>query len=515
MSIEPADPSVIPQGVTEELARIVGPAHVLSDPEITASYAVDWTRRFAGSTPLVVRPADTAQTAAVMGVLAAAGAAVVPQGGNTGLVGGSVPLAGEAVLSLQRLNQCEPVDELAAQVTLGAGVTLADAQAHAAAAGLSVGVDLAARDSATIGGMVATNAGGINVLRYGAMRAQVVGIEAVLADGSVISHLAGLEKDNTGYDLGSLLAGSEGTLGIITRVRLRLHPVQPERATAMLAFRSAHDAVVAAAALRRNVGALHALEAVFDAAMALVSAHLGTAPPVGRLDRGGDANGALTHGNAADKETPERSAASGSLSETASGGAWLIAEAAARTDSSEELGDAVEELGDLVVDAAVALDAGSRQRLWAFRENVTEAISAAGIPHKLDVTLPAARLAEFVDGVPEVVQAADPDAQPLLFGHLGDGNVHVNVLGPDGAEPAEQVDEAVLRYVADLGGSISAEHGIGTAKLPQLHLNRTQAELSAFRAIKTALDPHSLLNPNALLPPPVTEERSLSRPRRR
>ena len=471
MSIEPADPSAIPQGVTEELARIVGPAHVLSDPEITASYAVDWTRRFAGSTPLVVRPADTAQTAAVMGVLAAAGVAVVPQGGNTGLVGGSVPLAGEAVLSLQRLNRCEPVDELAAQVTLGAGVTLADAQAHAAAAGLSVGVDLAARDSATIGGMVATNAGGINVLRYGAMRAQVVGIEAVLADGSVVSHLAGLEKDNTGYDLGSLLAGSEGTLGVITRVRLRLHPVQPERATAMLAFRSAQDAVVAAAALRRSVGSLHALEAVFDAAMALVSAHLGTAPPVGHLS---------------------------------TGGAWLIAEAAARTDPSDELGAAVEELGDLVVDAAVALHPSARQRLWAFRENVTEAISAAGIPHKLDVTLPAARLAEFVDGVPDVVAAADPDAEPLLFGHLGDGNVHVNVLGPSGAEPAEQVDEAVLRYVADLGGSISAEHGIGTAKLPQLHLNRTPAELSAFRAIKTALDPQHLLNPNALLPPPVT-----------
>ena len=470
MSANTIDPAVV-----DELAGIVGPAHVLCDPEITASYSVDWTRRFVGTTSLVVRPADTAETAAVMGVLAAARIAVVPQGGNTGLVGGSVPLSGEAVLSLRRLDICEPVDELASQVTVGAGVTLADAQSHAATAGLSIGVDLAARDSATIGGMVATNAGGINVLRYGSMRAQVIGIEAVLANGTIVSHLAGLEKDNTGYDLGSLLAGSEGTLGIITRVRLRLHPQQPERATALLAFETAQDAVVAAASLRRSVGSLHALEAVFDTAMALVSAHLGVAPPVGSPASSSDGGGS-------------------------SGAAWLIAEAAARTDPSEELGTAVDELADLVVDAAVALDPAARQRLWAFRENVTEAISAAGIPHKLDVTLPAARLAQFVDGVPQVVRAADPDAHPLLFGHLGDGNVHVNVLGPDGAEPAAEVDDAVLRYVAGLGGSISAEHGIGTAKLGQLHLNRTEAELAAFSAIKRALDPEGLLNPHVLLP---------------
>ena len=469
---------VIDAGLIDELTGIVGAVHVLRDPEMTVGYSMDWTRRFAGATPLVIRPGDTAETAAVMSALAAARVPVVPQGGNTGLVGGSVPLAGEAVLSMRRLNICEPVDELASQVTLGAGVTLADAQAHAAASGLSVGVDLAARDSATIGGMVATNAGGINVLRYGAMRAQVVGIEAVLADGTVVSHLAGLEKDNTGYDLGSLLAGSEGTLGIITRVRLRLHPTQPERATALLAFETAADAVSAAAALRRGVASLHALEAVFEGAMALVSRHLGVAPPVGRL--GGDSH----------RSPPIEDG----------GGAWLIAEAAARTDPSDELGAAVEELADLVVDAAVALDPAARQRLWAFRENVTEAISAAGIPHKLDVTLPAARLAEFVDGVPDVVRATDPDAQPLLFGHLGDGNVHVNVLGPGGAEPADEVDDAVLCYVAELGGSISAEHGIGTAKLSQLHLNRSEAELAAFSAIKRALDPVGLLNPNVLLP---------------
>ncbi len=464
------DPTVI-----DDLIGIVGESHVLLNPDVTASYSTDWTRRFTGSTPLVVRPADTAQTAAVIAVLAAAAIAVVPQGGNTGLVGGSVPLANEAVLSMRRLDTCEPVDELASQVTLGAGVTLAEAQAHAAASGLSVGVDLAARHSATIGGMVATNAGGINVLRYGAMRAQVVGIEAVLADGTVVSHLAGLVKDNTGYDLGGLLAGSEGTLGVVTKARLRLHPAQTEYATALLAFGSACDAVAGAASLRRNVDSLHALEAIFDSAMALVSSHLGVPPPVGNT---------------------------GDLCNGTTGAAWLVVEAAARSDPSDELGEAVANLGGLVVDAAVALEPAARERLWAFRENLTEAISASGIPHKLDVTLPAARLAEFADGVSGVVRVADPDAVPLLFGHLGDGNVHVNVLGPHGREPSDAVDDAVLRYVAGLGGSISAEHGIGTAKLSHLHLSRTPQELAAFRAIKQALDPQGVLNPNVLLPQP-------------
>ncbi len=488
-----------------ELADIVGEAHVISDPEITASYAVDWTRRFVGSTALVIRPGDTAQTAAVMRVLAKTSIAIVPQGGNTGLVGGSVPLAGEAVLSMRRLCTCEPVDELASQVTLGAGVTLAEAQGHVGASGLDIGVDLAARDSATIGGMVATNAGGVNVVRYGAMRAQLVGIEAVLADGSVISHLAGLEKDNTGYDLGSLLAGSEGTLGVITRVRLRLHPAQPERATALLAFKTVADAVRAASSLRRSVTSLHALEAVFEDAMRLVSQHLRVAPPVGSLDPNpqhtrSQSSSSSCHATSNATSIATSNRATSNAANRAGGAAWLIVEAAARTDPSEELAAAVDALDDLVTDAAVAFDPAARQRLWAFREHVTEAISAAGIPHKLDVTLPATRLAEFADGVREVVRAADPKAAPLLFGHLGDGNIHVNVLGPNGVEPGEQVDTAVLRYVADLGGSISAEHGIGTAKTHCLHLNRSQAELTTFANIKRALDPAGLLNPNVLLP---------------
>src|ERR687885_1679537 len=218
------------------LAEVVGPRHVLTDPDLTAGYAVDWTGRFRGRAPAVVRPADTTEVAGVLALLAGAGRPVVPQGGNTGLVGGSVPLHGEIVLSLRRLDGIGPVEVLAGQVTAGAGATLAAVEAAARPHGLTFGVDLAARDSATIGGMVATNAGGLRMLRYGNMRAQVMGVEAVLPDGRVLSHLAGLAKDNTGYDLAGVLTGSEGTLGVITRVRLRLVPRLAARTVGLLAF---------------------------------------------------------------------------------------------------------------------------------------------------------------------------------------------------------------------------------------------------------------------------------------
>jgi len=448
-----------------KLKSVVGDNHLLEDTDLTVGYSTDWTGRFQGHTPLVVRPANTFELAQVVILVAEAGLAIVPQGGNTGLVGGSVPLNGEIVISTVRLDQCEAVDHLAQQVTLGAGVTLVQAQNHVASSSLVIGVDLAARDSCTIGGMIATNAGGINVLRYGAMREQVLGIEAVLADGSVISHLEGLEKDNTGYHLPSLLAGSEGTLAIITRARLRLHPYLPARCTAMLAFSSVEDAVAATSALKRSVPSLHAVEVLFGDTMRLVSEHIGSAVPIG-----------------------EKSAA------------WLIVEAAGSNDPLEELAGAIDDLGALVVDVGVGVDTSSRNNLWQYREKVTEAISAKGTPNKLDVTLRASKLAEFISQLPSVVSALDGDSSVYMFGHLADGNVHVNVLGNNEGAPSDRVDAAVLEYVAKLGGSISAEHGIGTAKKNFLHLNRTTAEISAFRSIKHALDPHQVLNPHVLLP---------------
>lgn len=453
------------KSLLHEFESIVGASHALYEDELVASYSTDWTGRFKGSTPLVLRPGTTEEVAQILRVASDASVALVPQGGNTGLVGGSVPLRGEVVLSLLRLNVCEPVDVLAQQVTLGAGVTLAQAQNHVSPFNLAIGVDLAARDSCTIGGMIATNAGGINVVRYGPMRDQLLGVEAVTADGSSISHLEGLEKDNTGYHLPGLLAGSEGSLAVITKARLRLHPHLEERCSAMLAFKSVGDAVSATAQLRRSVPDLHAVEVIFREAMDLVSDYISTSIPV-RSD----------------------------------GSAWLIVEAASSSDPTDELAQAIDDLGDLVLDVAVGHDSTSRAGLWQFREKITEAIATRGTPHKLDVTLPASELAEFVSRIPEIISGVDQRATAVMFGHLGDGNVHVNVLGDDGLEPDNEVEPAVLGYVAQLGGSISAEHGIGTAKKEFLHLNRSGEEIAIFRAIKSSFDPKGILSPNTLIP---------------
>ena len=453
------------KSLLHEFESIVGASHALYEDELVASYSTDWTGRFKGSTPLVLRPGTTEEVAQILRVASDASVALVPQGGNTGLVGGSVPLRGEVVLSLLRLNVCEPVDVLAQQVTLGAGVTLAQAQNHVSPFDLAIGVDLAARDSCTIGGMIATNAGGINVVRYGPMRDQLLGVEAVTADGSSISHLEGLEKDNTGYHLPGLLAGSEGSLAVITKARLRLHPHLEERCSAMLAFKSVGDAVSATAQLRRSVPDLHAVEVIFREAMDLVSDYISTSIPV-RSD----------------------------------GSAWLIVEAASSSDPTDELAQAIDDLGDLVLDVAVGHDSTSRAGLWQFREKITEAIATRGTPHKLDVTLPASELAEFVSRIPEIISGVDQRATAVMFGHLGDGNVHVNVLGDDGLEPDNEVESAVLGYVAQLGGSISAEHGIGTAKKEFLHLNRSGEEIAIFRAIKSSFDPKGILSPNTLIP---------------
>mgnify|MGYP001380640122 CR=1 FL=1 len=453
------------KSLLDEFESIVGASHALHEDELVASYSTDWTGRFKGSTPLVLRPGTTEEVAQILRVASDASVALVPQGGNTGLVGGSVPLRGEVVLSLLRLNVCEPVDVLAQQVTLGAGVTLAQAQNHVSPFNLAIGVDLAARDSCTIGGMIATNAGGINVVRYGPMRDQLLGVEAVTADGSSISHLEGLEKDNTGYHLPGLLAGSEGSLAVITKARLRLHPHLEERCSAMLAFKSVGDAVSATAQLRRSVPDLHAVEVIFREAMDLVSDYISTSIPV-RSD----------------------------------GSAWLIVEAASSSDPTDELAQAIDDLGNLVLDVAVGHDSTSRAGLWQFREKITEAIATRGTPHKLDVTLPASELAEFVSRIPEIISGVDQRATAVMFGHLGDGNVHVNVLGDDGLEPDNEVESAVLGYVAQLGGSISAEHGIGTAKKEFLHLNRSGEEIAIFRAIKSSFDPKGILSPNTLIP---------------
>ena len=338
---------------------------------------------------------------------------------------------------------------------------MADVQNAARAVGWDYGVDWGARETATIGGSIATNAGGSRVIRYGDTRAQLLGVEAVLGNGSVVSHLDGLVKDNTGYHLPSLLCGSEGTLGIVTAARLRLVPRFEERVVAVLGFAGIDDALAACGTLRRALPSLEAAELFFDDGLALVCSTFNLAQPL-----------------------------------SAPAAAYLLVECADRADPSEALASVV--AGLMCTGAAVATAAGRRAELWRYREAHTEAINLVGPPHKLDVTLPAGALAAFVGAVRARVLNAVPMARVWLFGHAADGNLHVNVTGVDPAD--ERIDAAVLELVAEHRGSISAEHGIGTAKKQWLHLNRTAAEISAMRAIKQALDPAKILNPNVLLP---------------
>ena len=454
----------LPNAVRRQLTEVVGGRHVLWGPDERAPYERDWTGRFVGSAPAVVRPGNVAEVTAVIAICRHHGLAIVAQGGNTGLVGGSVPLAGEVVVSLRRLDDVGPVDAVARQVTAGAGATVAAVQDAASAAGLRYAVDFAARDTATIGGTVATNAGGVNLLRYGGTREQVIGVEAVLGTGAHVRQLGGLIKDNTGYHLASLLCGSEGTLGIVTAARLRLVTRYEQRVVALVAFDTLADAVGAVASWRSSLDCLEAAELFLDEGLRLVCDTFGLPAPF----------------------TPRWPV-------------YVLVEVAAHHDPTDELAAAVIASAN-VGDVAVAADTSGRRALWRYREDHTLAINTLGPPHKLDVTLPIGAVAEFVAEVPTRVAAVAPDAHTWLFGHLGDGNIHVNVTGP--APDDERVDEVVLAQVAELGGSISAEHGIGTAKTRWIHLTRSRDELAAMAAIKRALDPDGILNPNAVLPPP-------------
>jgi FAD/FMN-containing dehydrogenase len=444
--------TALPGTLLRSLAGIVGEPHVLTG-DATAGYAVDWTGRFQGQTPAVVRPRDTAEVAAVLALCTDAGLPVVPQGGNTGLVGGGVPRHGEVVLSLTRLNQLGPVDHEAAQVTAGAGVTLQ--QVADADPGLDLPILIASRDSATVGGAVATNAGGLRVLRFGPMRAQLRGIEAVLADGTVVSHLAGLVKDNTGYDYPSLLAGSEGTLAVVTRARLRLVPRLRDTVTALAGFGGLDELHALARRAVREVPGLVSAEFFTQAGLDILVAHAGLPPPL---------------------PTPAA--------------AYLLLEAS----GPGAFGDLADVLGDR--EAAVGESAADRARLWSYRERHSEAAGFLGVPVKLDVSVPAAQWVRLASSAAGVVADVDPGARVITFGHVADGNVHVNIVPAAVADGRHE--DAVFRFVASLGGSISAEHGIGALKAPWLPLARTDAERALFARIRSALDPDGTLNPNVL-----------------
>lgn len=449
------------------LREIVGDGHVLTDPDATLGLRTDWTGRWVGDADAVVRPRTTAEVAAIMTLCADHRVSVCVQGGNTGLVGGSVPPPRAAhptpstiLLSLTRMTDMDDVDTVGRCVGVQAGVTIDALERHASAAGLMFGVDLAARDSATAGGVVATNAGGIRMIRHGNTRSQVLGIEAVLADGRILRRWTSLVKDNVGYDIPGLLAGSEGTLAVITGVLFRL--VSPPGDTTVLVaavdrVESAVDLIGAAA--RRGL-VIEAAEIMTEAGVELVHSY-GHRRPVA---------------------TPAPY--------------YLLLEVSGTGDIESVVVDVLEHAGG--VEDAV-LEPGPARALWSVRESHTESISRSSVTPvvKLDVSVPIRALSATFSELSALPGTLDHPCRPILFGHVGDGNIHVNLLDVP-PEHAEDVTGRVFAVVAANGGSISAEHGIGRAKSAWIHLGRSQVDRGVMSAIKRTLDPDGLLNPGVL-----------------
>lgn len=457
------DRFVLPETTLRDLRSAVGVDHVLTDPDVTASFGVDWMRRYRGSAAAVVRPGSTDEAVAVVQILARIGVPIVAQGGNTGLVGGSVPVDGGVVISTRRLQTLGEVDQESLQVTAGAGVTLGRLQRYAAAAGLRFPLDLGARDNATVGGLVATNAGGTSVIRFGMMRSQVLGLEAVLPDGTVVDRLHGLLKDNTGFDVGSILVGSEGTLGLITAARVHLAPLDHATISLGIACAGIEAAVPIVGAFRRAGFVVDAAEVVDAAGLDLVARHLSRTVPAPF------ASGALL--------LMDLATAPGSDVETAAGAL-------------------LDGLGIDLDAVVVATDRYKRQQLWEWRERQTEAIARQGVPVKLDLSLPLPQLGAFAGSVEALLRPIVSGVTVIIFGHLGDGNLHVNVLGV--IEHAEQIEDVLLADVIRRGGSISAEHGIGRLKMRWLERQKGSGNMLAMQQVKNALDPKGLWNPNVL-----------------
>lgn len=436
----------------------ISPRLLTADPDIIAPLCTDWTRRMTGKALGLVRPSNEEELAAVVGAAAEEGVQLQLQGGNTSLVAGATPLGDTVLVTSARMRAVQEPDLVSLSITAEAGATAAEVNAALAPHRLKLGVDLASRDSATIGGMVATNAGGIHVVRYGSMRAQLLGIRLVTPAQGAIGRLSPLYKDNTGPHLAAIAAGSEGTFGMVVAAALRAVPVLSESVVALMSFPS-FSAVAEAVRRIRLSPAVSALEFMTASGMDLVSRHLGRTPPV-------------------------------------AGAVYLLAEFESAFPLLDHVAAVVDDASPST--SALAFDRRGRAELWRWREAHTEAIATAGIAHKMDVSLPISRLEEFVEWVEGPFAADNPDLHIYLFGHLGDGNVHVNLVGAESDDLA--TDEAVLSKAAAMGGSISAEHGIGRLKAPLLHLVRTSSEIAALRALKDAFDPDGILNSGVLLP---------------
>ncbi len=463
----------------EQLTAIIGKTNVLVDGDLSA-YELDWRKRSRGKALAVARPANTQEVAAIVKACAACGVSIVTQGGNTGLVGGSIPdeSGQQVVLSLQRMNVVRGIDTANLTMTVDAGCILQTVQEAAEKAGFLFPLSLAAEGSCTIGGNLATNAGGTQVVRYGNARDLCLGLEVVTVQGEIWHGLSGLRKDNTGYDLRDLFVGSEGTLGIITAATLKLYPMPAARLTAWAAVPSMQHAVTLLGLAHQHLGAgLTGFEVMGQFALSLVAKHY----PQQRVPLWQDAPYCVLLENS-DHES----------------------EAHAREQFERLLETAFED--GCVTDAVVAENLTQAKQLWHIRESIPLAQAEEGLNIKHDISIAVSRIPEFVTATDAKLQATISGVRLVNFGHLGDGNLHYNVQAPsDGDSKAflrdheADVNTIVYDSVARFDGSISAEHGIGSLKLDKLEHHKSPVALGMMRAIKQALDPQSLMNPGRVL----------------
>ncbi|MET3663802.1 FAD-binding oxidoreductase [Caulobacter sp. 1776] len=464
----------VPADVVSRLKAVLGEGGWSQDPDVIGPKLVEWRGRWRGDTPLLVTPRTTAEVAAVVGICAAEGVAITPQGGNTGLVAGQIP-HGEILLTTEKLKAIRDVDPIDDAMVLEAGVTLYEAHQQAARVGRRFTVGVASEGSCTIGGLISTNAGGTAVLRYGMMREQVLGIEAVLPNGEIWNGLKRLRKDNTGYDLKQLLIGAEGTLGVVTAASLKLHALLASRAVAIVGLASPADAIqLLARAKDETGGAVEAFELM------------------GRLGF------ELTVRNVPGLRDPLPEVHPWYvLIEVASG------EPGAAETALERLLTGALESG-LIADAAVAQTETQMKAFWRIREGHSAGQKPEGAVWKHDVSVPVSKIPVFIARANAAIEKAFPGTRIIAFGHVGDGNVHYDVLkatgGDDDAHDA--LREAGARIVhditSDLSGSISAEHGLGTMKTLEALTYKDPIEVAALRAIRGALDPKRIMNPRVL-----------------
>jgi FAD/FMN-containing dehydrogenase len=466
--------------VVARIADVVGPQGLITDPADMEPYIVDWRGVYRGTTAAVVRPATTDEVAAVVKLCAKSGTPIVPQGGNTGMCMASVPRAdgNDIVLTLSRMNRIRQVDPLNNTLTAEAGVVLANIQTAAKDADRLFPLSLGAEGSCQIGGNLSTNAGGVNVLRYGNTRDLVLGLELVLPDGRVWNGLRGLRKDNTGYDLKQLFIGAEGTLGIITAAVLKLFPKPSASATAWAAVKSPEAALELFALLRRHCGdRINAFELIARNCVDLVLRHIpGARDPLS------------AHHD------------------------WYVlaelADSRAQEDLRKELELALEAAlnSGLVLDATLAESGSQSEALWRIRESIPEAArSEPGMLYRHDVAVAVSAIPAFIREARAALEQRFPGANVICFGHLGDGNLHYNAFVPGrsrsdaAARDAHDVTDLVYDIVQRYGGSFSAEHGIGLAKVAELKRYKSEVELDLMRAVKRTLDPQGLMNPGKVL----------------